>query len=134
MSATRTTTMTVRTFVHELDGGPRTAVRILRTFNEARVEAARLVAGRDGLGAGYEGLSVDWSAIADIVEGDAVTVTAMVSSVRPRRHLVNYVATACNDGGRCSVLVQAHGWTLLSEGHPNGATSVGARSPEVVRP
>lgn len=98
-------------FVHQ-EADPVTAARLLRLFDDARRDLARNVMRESGMGAGYDHLDVDSAAIAQIASGHVVTVTALVLSATPRRHLVGYGATASNDQGHCRVLVQAHGWTL----------------------
>ncbi|GAA1443922.1 hypothetical protein GCM10009641_61740 [Mycobacterium cookii] len=105
---------------------------VLRTFDACRRELSKKVAGTEGSGAGYDGLRVDHASLAAVSEGDVVTVTAIVSSRRHGGHLVDYIATASNAGGRCVVLVQAHGWTLARQ-TTESVAGVRRRSHEEVR-
>lgn len=93
------------------------AERLLRGFDRARRGLAQRLVGAEGAGAGYDSVHVDWTALRAVSAGSVLTVTAMLTERRGRRHLVEYVATAADPSaevgvGRTRILASAQGWTL----------------------
>jgi hypothetical protein len=82
-------------------------------FDARRRELALILTGREGVCAGYDGLTIDRAMLDQVGDGHVLTVTALLGARQARRHLVNYVATFTDQRGHCVVLAQAHGWTLV---------------------
>ena len=89
------------------------ASKVLRMFDASRRGLALILTGREGICAGYDGLTIDRAMLDQVADGHVLTVTALLGARQGGRHLVDYVATVTDQRGHCVVLAQAHGWTLV---------------------